>query len=80
MSEQIRTLKELKYVIDELVEKGKGDWPVVHKASEGPVYTPVQIHAIDPDKSAPFKGLELDSSFIDAPSGKHVLIDFDQYE
>lgn len=80
MADKIRTLNELKVVIDQLVEEGKGDWPVVHKADEGPVYTPVKVYAIDPDEVPDLEGLQLDQSFVDAPDGKHIVVDFGQYE
>lgn len=68
-------LHELKAKIDQLIEQGKGELPVLNKADEGMIYTDVEIHSITPNQ-APFEGLQLEQDYINAPKGDHILIDF----
>ncbi|NGP88590.1 hypothetical protein [Fodinibius halophilus] len=67
------TIKDLKKIIDKLVDEGKGNWPVRNMPMNTDTYHNVELYTIVPGE-APYTGLELIPSHEGAPDGEHVLL------
>lgn len=69
----VDTLYDLKEQVENLIDDGKGHWPVRFLPHDARVYLQIKLLAIIPG-SAPVEGLELRHDFADAPEGEHILV------
>jgi hypothetical protein len=78
---QYQTLTQYRDKINELIDQGYGDWQVCHKVYAAPVYTDIRLVPVTPGEGgADYEGLELDDAFDRSPTGRHILVDYDDSE
>ena len=69
----VDTVKDLKKLVDQMVEDGKGDWPLRNMPPDTNSYHKLRFYTIVPGEE-PYEGLQLFPSFWGAPKAEHILV------